>query len=186
MAIKERWKGFAELPAGIEQRLEHLPALLRAHGVQLAYLFGSLARNDVACDGAPGDAANDVDLAGWSPDEPAYRLREPLVQCLGTEWLDLVDLQRASPVLRFEILRTGRPLYVVDEAFQRRYEMQTLRVYQDTDYLRRCQREILKERFAQWSAGQKPSLFGSSRDEDPALADTVGKSGTLSCCSQGV
>jgi predicted nucleotidyltransferase len=160
MAIKERWKGFAELPADIEQRLEQLPALLRAHGVLLAYLFGSLTRDDLACDGAPGDAANDVDLAVWSPDEPAYRLREPLVQCLGTERLDLVDLQRASPVLRFEILRTSRPLYVVDEAFQQRYEMQTLRVYRDTHFLRRRQREYLRERFAKWSSDQRPSSFG--------------------------
>jgi predicted nucleotidyltransferase len=152
MAIKERWKGVAELPADIEHRLELLPDILREHGVQLAYLFGSLIR---------GPEANDVDLAVWSSDVPAFRLREPIVECLGTERLDLVDLERASPVLRFEILKTGRPLYVADEAFQQRYEMQTIRVYRDTHYLRRRQREYLRERFAQWSSNQKPSLFGS-------------------------
>jgi predicted nucleotidyltransferase len=152
MAIKERWKGVAELPADVEHKLEQLPALLKEHGVQLAYLFGSLAR---------GPKANDVDLAVWSPDVPAYRLREPIAECLGTERLDLVDLQRASPVLRFEILKTGRSLYVADEAFQQRYEMQTIRVYRDTHYLRRRQRDYLRERFAQWSSNQRPSLFGS-------------------------
>jgi predicted nucleotidyltransferase len=156
MAIKERWKGVAELPTDIEHKLEQLPALLKGHGVQLAYLFGSLIRGGVV-----SDSANDVDLAVWSPDVPAYRLREPIVECLGTERLDLVDLQRASPVLRFEILKTGRPLYVADDAFQQRYEMQTILIYQDTNYLRRRQREILRERFAQWSSNQRPSLFDS-------------------------
>jgi predicted nucleotidyltransferase len=152
MAIKERWKGFAELPDEIEQRLDQLPPVFEQHGVKLAYLFGSLSR---------GGAANDVDLAVWSSALPAYRLREPVVNCLGTERLDLVDLQRASPVLRFEILRTGHPLYVADEAFQNRYEMQTIYLYRDTDYLRRRQREHLRERFVQWSSNQRPSSRGS-------------------------
>jgi predicted nucleotidyltransferase len=143
MAIKERWKGFADLSPDIKQKLQQLPPLLEKHGVLLAYLFGSLCRHV-----ATGDTANDVDLAVWSPDMPAYRLREPIADCLGTERLDLVDLQRASPVLRFEILRAGQPFYVADEDFQQRYELQTVRVYQDTAYLRRRQREILKERFA--------------------------------------
>jgi predicted nucleotidyltransferase len=153
MAIKERWKGFAELPADIEQKLECLPALLEQHGVQLAYLFGSLAlaRQE------RGSQTNDVDLAIWVSDSPAFRLRDPIVECLGTERIDLVDLQRASPALRFEILKTGWPLFVADEAFQQRYEMQTIRVYQDTHYWRRCQRELLRERFAQWSSSQMPS-----------------------------
>ena len=157
MAIKESWKGFAELPADIEQSLERLPVVLAQYGVQLAYLFGSLtlARHDLCPE------ANDVDLAVWVSEAPAYRLREPIVECLGTERLDLVDLKRASPVLRFEILKTGYPLYVAEEDFQQRYEMQTIRVYHDTHYLRRRQREFLKERFAQWSSNQRPSLFDS-------------------------
>jgi predicted nucleotidyltransferase len=152
MAIKERWRGFAELPPDIERKIGRLPELFAESGVQLAYLFGSLAQQ------GPGTAPNDVDLAVWVSDAPAYRLRAPIVDCLGTERVDLVDLRRASPVLRFEILKTGRPLYVADKEFQERYEMQTVRVYRDTRYLRRRQREYLKERFASWSSNQGPSL----------------------------
>jgi predicted nucleotidyltransferase len=154
MAIKERWKGFAELPPDIERKIECLPELFAESDVQLAYLFGSVARQ------GPGPEPNDVDLAVWVSDSPAYRLRAHIVECLGTERVDLVDLRRASPVLRFEILKAGRPLYVADEAFQERYEMQTIRVYRDTHYLRRRQREYLKERFASWSSNQRPSLYG--------------------------
>jgi predicted nucleotidyltransferase len=143
MAIKERWKGFAELPPDIELKLADLPALLQEHGVQLAYLFGSLS----PAHQGRGSEPNDVDLAVWSSDSPVYRLRAPIVKCLGTERVDLVDLRRASPVLRFEILKTGHPLYVADD--------------RDTQHLRRQQKECLRERFAQWSSNQRPSLRGS-------------------------
>ena len=136
MAIKERWKGVAELPTDIEHKLELLPSLLREHGVQLAYLFGSLAH---------GPEANDVDLAVWSSDVPAYRLREPIVECLGTESLGLVDLQQASPISQFQILKSSIPLYVADEMFQVEYELQTINLYRDERYSRRRWAEYYRE-----------------------------------------
>ena len=148
MSIAERWKGFRELPADVEQALEQLIPLFEREKVQLAYLFGSLSRNQ---------RGNDVDLALLVQDTPAFRLREAVVECLGTERVDLVDLQRAPPVLRFEILRTGRPLYVADEEMQERFELATLHLYRDTHPLRRQQREYLRRRFAEWSPDAKPS-----------------------------
>jgi len=99
MSIAERWKGFRELSPDIKGAMERLTPLFEREGVQLAYLFGSLSR---------GQRGHDVDLALLVQDAPAFRLREAVVECLGTERVDLVDLRRASPVLRFEILRTGR------------------------------------------------------------------------------
>jgi hypothetical protein len=43
MSIPERWDKFAELPSDIKQRLPQLIPLFEREGVQLAYLFGSLA-----------------------------------------------------------------------------------------------------------------------------------------------
>ncbi len=103
----------------------------------LAYLFGSLGR---------GEEGNDIDLAILVRDAPAFRLREAVVECLGTERVDLVDLQRASPVLRFEIIRTGRPIYIADENFQERFELATLHLYRDTQPLRRQQSSYLRRR----------------------------------------
>ena len=148
MGIAERWKRFRELPADIEQALEQLCPLFEREGVELAYLFGSLSQ------GRKGD---DVDLAILVHDGPAFRLREAIVEYLGTERVDLVDLRDASPALRFEILRTGHPLYAADEEMQRRFELATLRLYRDTHPLRRRQREYLQRRMAQWSSGVKPS-----------------------------
>ena len=139
MSIAERWQRFRELPPDIEAALERLIPLFENEGVLLAYLFGSLSR---------GEAGQDVDLAVLTYDTPAFRLREAIADCLATERLDLVDLRRASPVLRFEILRTGRPIYAADEETQAQFELATLHLYRDTHPLRRRQSEILRRRMA--------------------------------------
>ena len=165
MGIAERWKRFAPLPSDMENRLERLGPLFAEEGVLLAYLFGSLGQ---------GKQGADVDLAFLVQDTPrtarmgtsvpssgaAFRLREPVCELLGTERLDLVDLRDAPPVLRFEILRTGRALYVADPEVQELFEMETIHLYRDTHYLRRQQREHLKEAFALWSSVQKRSMSG--------------------------
>jgi len=80
-----------------------------------------------------------VDLTLLTREGAAWELQEALVEFLGTDRLDLIDLRRASPVLRFEILSGGRP-----------YEMETLHLYRDTEPMRRRQREALKERMTAW------------------------------------
>ena len=137
MSIAERWKKFRELPPDIEGAMERLTPLFEREGVLLAYLFGSLSR---------GQVGQDVDLAVLTRDMPAFHLREAIIGCLETERVDLVDLRRASPVLRFEILRTGHPLYVADEETRNRFELATLHLYRDTHPLRRQQRKYLKRR----------------------------------------
>jgi uncharacterized protein len=144
------WRNFRPLPADIEARLEQLPAVLAEAGVLLAYLFGSLAQ------GRPG---NDVDLALLTPPEnPPYRLRDIITGCLDTERVDIVDLRRASPVLKFTVISDGRCLYAAHDDIRHNFIMATLRQYQDTNYLRETQNKILRERMRQWSSAAKASL----------------------------
>jgi hypothetical protein len=148
MGTRERWQGFPELPDDIKQGLERLVPLFEQEHVLLAYLFGSLSRSQ---------RGNDVDLAIFRQDKPVFLLRDAIVDCLGTERVDLVDLQRAPPVLRFQIIQTGLPLYVSDQSAQEKFELATLHLYRDTRFLRRQQHEYVKERFAQWSLNEKSS-----------------------------
>jgi hypothetical protein len=48
--------------------------------------------------------------------------------------------------LRFEILRSGRPIYISDDSLKERYEMETIHLYRDTEPMRRRQWKALKER----------------------------------------
>jgi len=146
MSNAERWQRFRELPADIQQRLGQLPALFEREGVQLAYLFGSLVQDHTG---------RDIDLAILTADGPAFPLRAAIIECLGTERVDLVDLAQAGPVLRFEVLRTGRLLYAASEQVRERFELATLHLYRDTHPLRRRQGEYLRERMAQWSSTAK-------------------------------
>lgn len=136
---KERWKRFRDLPPDIEPALGQLTDLFKQENVQLAYLFGSLGK---------GEQGHDVDLALLTEDQLAFRLREAITRRLGTERVDLVDLNRAPPVLRFEILRTGTCLYAVDDLTVEQFELETLREYRDTHPLRSRQRKLLEERMS--------------------------------------
>ena len=76
-----------------------------APGLRLLVVFGSRARGDVheASDwdfGCLGSAIFDLD-----------RCLATLIQALGTDRVDLVDLSRAGALLRFRAARDGRPLY---------------------------------------------------------------------------
>jgi predicted nucleotidyltransferase len=142
MGTAERWRRFRELPPDTEGALGRLIPLFEREGVLLAYLFGSLSR---------GEQAHDVDLAILTQGKPAFQLRTAITEALQTERVDLVDLSRASPVLRFEVIRAGRPLYARDAETQERFELDTLHLYRDTAPLRQQQREYLKRRLAQWS-----------------------------------
>ncbi len=144
MSNPERWTRYRPLPQDIEKRLENLVPIFEEKGVMLAYLFGSLAQKGekLSRPRPPGD----VDLAILTKEGPAYELFEAIADILGTDRLDLVDLRKASPVLRFEILRSGRPIYISDDSLRERYEMETIHLYRDTEPMRRRQWEALKER----------------------------------------
>ena len=148
MSIPERWERVRQLPSDIKQKLAQLIPLFEQRDVQLAYLFGSLSQEK---------RAHDVDLAILTQTEPVFRLREAITDCLNTERVDLVDLRSASPVLRFEILRTGQLLYAANEMLSEQFELDTLRLYKDTAWLRRHQETFLKERMKRWSSDRNRS-----------------------------
>ena len=142
----DKWAGLRPLPGDIQDKLGQLPDLLAANEVQLAYLFGSLVA---------GQHGHDVDLALlMAGDHKPYRLRDQIIDCLGTERVDIVDLQRAAPVLRFEIVSSGRCLHSRDPDLPLAFALATVRLYQDTNYLRQVQNEILQERMEQYRVNE--------------------------------
>lgn len=141
MGSAEKWRGFAPLRTEVQSALGGLPTLFSETDVILVYLFDSLAE---------GKAGNDVDLAIWAEQTPAFRFREKLVTLLGTERVDIVDLHRASPAFCFEIIRTGQILYAVDEEKRLPFELKLVRHYHDTACLRQRQEEGLRRRMMAW------------------------------------
>jgi predicted nucleotidyltransferase len=146
MGIPERWKGHRPLPEGIKGSLEVLTPIFEREGVHLAYLFGSLAKADYV----GGREPHDIDLALLTVEKPAWKLWNEIAEALGTDRLDLVDLKKASPVLLFEIIRSGCLIYSSEEAAREQFVLDVLHLYRDTVPLRRWQRAALKRRMDRW------------------------------------
>ncbi len=147
MSSIEKWQRFKELPDDLQDRLATLPELLAGEGVLLAYLFGSLAN---------AGSGQDVDLALlMSEEKRPYRLQEAINQHLNTERVDIVDLRRASPALRYEIMSSGQNIYEAVDRLHIDYELRWLREYKDTAWLRRRQEEHLREKLNAWSSNEK-------------------------------
>ena len=131
----------------VEDALTKISSLLAQNSdVKFAYLFGSCARGDVG-------PLSDVDIAVFldgrvSPFDFRLRLAAELAQALGSEHFDLVTLNDAPLLLKYEVVRGGR---VIKEDKNKRvaFETRTLSEYLDTACLRRTQRTYLKEQLAQ-------------------------------------
>ncbi|MHB9097560.1 MAG: type VII toxin-antitoxin system MntA family adenylyltransferase antitoxin [Syntrophales bacterium] len=122
--------------------------------VKFAYLFGSRAR------GRAG-SLSDTDIAIYldgrvKPGRYRLKLMDALTKILKTNDLDLVVLNQATPLLRHEVIKYGRPLK--DDALRRvPFEADVIREYLDTAHLRQIQRSALAEHI------RKGEAFGPER-----------------------
>lgn len=119
--------------------------------VLLAYLFGSLAK------GKPGQSS-DVDIAVLlRMDIPVASLYDVyrdlyvrIYEILASERFDLVLLNQAPLTLKFTIVSEGKLIYACCEEILNEFELNVIREYQDTAYLRAVQDYFLRERARQW------------------------------------
>ena len=99
MGIKERWRRTRPLPEDIESRIRGLPRLFEEKGVLLAYLFGSFAR---------GERGKDLDLAVLPGRENFPEIWEAVLDYLGSERFDLVNLKSAPLWFHLRSYAQGR------------------------------------------------------------------------------
>ena len=120
----------------------YLASTWRGPSVVFAYLFGSTVT------GQGWKTVKDVDVAVWfRPDyklEEGERLREELAKHLGTP-VDIVVLNEAPPLLRYEILRNGRLIFCSDEDERIEREVRMLLEYYDLEPMRTRMESDLKK-----------------------------------------
>ncbi len=93
---------------------------------------------------------SDIDIAFLSrkqlqPDEYLQLMAE-LGVLFHHDRLDLIDLQKASPLFKFEIANKGRLLIQSKEGFFERYRLYCLRYYYDTAKFRAMKAEYFREK----------------------------------------
>lgn len=135
MGGREKYRGREPLPANWAKSLERLPPLFTRHSVRLAYLFGS------AVDAIDADSLDDIrshlrpadiDLAYLPGSGCRFRpLYADVSQVLGSDRLDLVNLDVASPGLLYEIIRQGRLIYRESVDTENTFESSVLHRYRD-------------------------------------------------------
>lgn len=93
--------------------------------VQAIYLFGSTAQKQTTPE-------SDIDIAVLCPErlDPVHRweVAQQLAQQLHRD-VDLVDLQKASTVMRFQVVSTGERVYTQDENKMAWWELQVYQLY---------------------------------------------------------
>ncbi len=159
MGIKERYRGptgktLPGLNLDLEEAIARLNKLFATKQVALAYLFGSYATGT-------NNPSSDLDLAVLMADQKNQdkklylQLFTAIQETLGTERVDLLNLDNASPLMKMEIVRSGRVIYARTEDELNNFEMKTIQEYLDTAYLRKVQNNYLKKRVEQWYSEKK-------------------------------
>jgi predicted nucleotidyltransferase len=144
----------------VSQYQDQLRQIFAAHGVDLAYLFGSQA------EGKAGPLS-DMDIAvlmGTQVEREQWfqvqlNLIGALVGIFHRDDVDVVILNESTPVLAHEVVQSGRVIYETDPGTRVDFEIAALRRYVDTEPLRRLQDRRLLERVEEYRAASSPSNF---------------------------
>ena len=118
--------------ASRSETLDTLAMLARATpGLELLMLFGSRARGD----SRPGSDWDLGYLATKEFDLPSFL--GAAVEASGTDRLDLVDLERASGLLRYRAARDGQVLFELRPDLENRFRLEATRFWCDAAYVLR-------------------------------------------------
>ena len=139
----------------LEEIKENLTKFLFAKKeIVLAYLFGSSLKGMIG-------GRHDIDIAILLAPEPfetfenapnykhEAELIAELVHLLKHNRVDLVILNRATPLLAYEVIHKGNLLFSRSENQRIQFEVLSLKRHSDTKHLRTIKRIYIKERIEQ-------------------------------------
>ncbi len=121
-----------------EEIAKKLAPIFEEKRLVLALLFGSSAFDKT-------HRNSDIDLA-FLFDTPVdiLKLTNRVIRLLHTDNIDVVDLRRASPLLKFSAVKNGKVLYEKKPGIFNEFYSLAFRVYIDTKKLRDAQETYIK------------------------------------------
>ena len=121
-----------------EEIAKKLAPIFEEKRLMLALLFGSSAFDKA-------HRNSDIDLA-FLFDTPVdiLKLTNRVIRLLHTDNIDVVDLRRASPLLKFSAVKNGKVLYEKTPGIFNEFYSLAFRVYVDTKKLRDAQETYIK------------------------------------------
>lgn len=132
--------------------LDDIKDLLIKAEIDLAYLFGSVARGKAG-------PLSDIDIAVlFGNDVPENehtarqgRLVSDLMLVLKRSEIDVAVLNRAAPLFKFLVVGEGRLIYSATNLVRIKFEVSARRDYFDTDKIRRMQNDALARRYERFA-----------------------------------
>ncbi|SQB34204.1 type VII toxin-antitoxin system MntA family adenylyltransferase antitoxin [Clostridium cochlearium] len=120
----------------------NIEKLVEDYGIKLLYIFGSYAKGKNTED-------SDLDIAvlldeNYNPMDKLSLIGD-LTLIFKRDDIDLVILNSASPVLRHQIIKYGKLVYMESEEVKVFFEVKVLKVYMDMEPFRRTQMKYISE-----------------------------------------
>ncbi len=123
----------------VEEIRARLSPLTNGVALRLIVLFGSAASGKVHCQ-------SDIDLGFlYDGKVDVLSLTNEILRLLNTDQVDVVDLRRTSPLLKFSIARNGIPLYERRPGLFSEFCSLAFRRYVDTKKLRDARAQEIKQ-----------------------------------------
>lgn len=120
----------------------NLGALIDSYGIKLIYIFGSYAKGTNGKD-------SDLDIAvlledNYNPLDKLALIGE-FIDVFKRNDIDLVILNNANSVLKHQVIKYGKLVYMENEDAKVNFEVRVLKEYMDMEPFRRTQMKYIKE-----------------------------------------
>lgn len=123
---------------------KHIDKLVRDYGIKLIYIFGSYAKRENRAD-------SDLDIAMYFDREVdgfvKLDILDELVGIFNREDLDLVILNNVDEVLKFQVIKYGKVVYMEDLVTKVTFESRVMSEYMDMEYFREVRNKYSHKRF---------------------------------------
>lgn len=123
---------------------DNLKNLLQEYNIKLIYIFGSYAKGN-------NNANSDLDIAvllnnDYDPMDKLSLIGD-LTSIFKRDDIDLVILNSANSVLKHQIIKYGKLVFMENEDIKVNFEVRVLKEYMDMEPFRRTQRKYINEWF---------------------------------------
>ena len=123
---------------------KHIDKLVCDYGIKLIYIFGSYAKGE-------NRAGSDLDIAIYFDNEVdgfvKLDILDELVGIFNREDIDLVILNNVDEVLKFQVIKYGKVVYMEDLVTKVTFESRVMREYMDMEYFREVRNKYSHKRF---------------------------------------
>ncbi len=123
---------------------DNFKSLLQEYDIKLIYIFGSYAKGN-------NNANSDLDIAvllnnDYDPMDKLSLIGD-LTSMFKRDDIDLVILNSANSVLKHQVIKYGKLIFMENEDIKVNFEVRVLKEYMDMEPFRRIQRTYINEWF---------------------------------------